>query len=77
MTKPQPSQPVFRAGNGLAIHVPAVAKAEKFYSKQPGFKVKPSSPEQISGNACAFTLWGNRDSKEPPSFSIDMTRRNL
>src|SRR5262245_5721322 len=63
----------FRANHDVAIHVPDLAAAEEFYGKQLGFKVKSRSPEQISLDAGAFTLWVNKDSKSRsyiPSFSV-------
>jgi predicted enzyme related to lactoylglutathione lyase len=63
----------FRANHDVAIHVPDLARAKEFYGKQLGFKVKSSSPEQISLDAGTFTLWVNRDTKSRsyiPSFSV-------
>src|SRR5947207_273474 len=71
--QPSKRRVTFRANHDVAIHVSDLAKAEEFYSKQLGFKVKSSSPEQISLDAGSFTLWVNKDSKNQsyiPSFSV-------
>src|SRR5262245_32030933 len=63
----------FRANHDVAIHGPVLAAAEEFYGKQLGLQVNARSPDQISLDAGAFTLYVNKDSKSRfyiPSFSV-------
>jgi catechol-2,3-dioxygenase len=75
MTQTQPSKRhlTVQANHDVAIHVSDLAKAEEFYGKQLGFKVKSRTSEQLSFDAGAFTLWVNKDSQNRsfiPSFTV-------
>jgi catechol 2,3-dioxygenase-like lactoylglutathione lyase family enzyme len=73
----------FRSNHCIAIHLPTLAKAERFYSDILGFKLISKTRSSLEYDTGHFLLYVNR-SKAPqpptPSFSVknlDKARRLL
>jgi len=63
----------FRSNNCIAIHLPRLAKAERFYSDVLGFKLKSKSRSCLEYDTGTFLLYVVRSAKaQPPtpSFSV-------
>jgi catechol-2,3-dioxygenase len=63
----------FRSNNCVAIHLPSLARAERFYSDVLGFKLKSKSRAFLEYDTGHFLLYVNRSPKaQPPtpSFSV-------
>jgi hypothetical protein len=66
----------FRSNNCIAIHVPSLAKAERFYGGVLGFKLKSKSKEYLEYDTGRFLLYINKSAKvRPPipSFNVKST----
>jgi len=63
----------FRSNNCVAIHLPSLAKAERFYRDVLGFRLKSKSRAYLEFDTGHFLLYVNR-SKSPqpptPSFTV-------
>jgi catechol 2,3-dioxygenase-like lactoylglutathione lyase family enzyme len=63
----------FRSNNCIAIHLPSLAKAERFYRDILGFRLKSKSSTQLEFDTGAFLLYVNRSAKPQaptPSFGV-------
>lgn len=61
----------FRSNNCIAIHLPSLAKAERFYSDVLGFKLKSKTRTSLEYDTGELMLYINRSSKsQPPTPSF-------
>jgi len=66
----------FRSNNCIAIHLPSLAKAERFYSDIMGFKLKCKTRTSLEYDTGTLMLYVNRSTKaQPPTPSFGV--RNL
>jgi catechol 2,3-dioxygenase-like lactoylglutathione lyase family enzyme len=63
----------FRSNRCIAIHLPSLAKAERFYSEVMGFKLKSKSGDHLEYATGKLRLYVNRSrTVRPPVPSFDV-----
>ncbi len=63
----------FRSNNCIAIHLPSLAKAERFYSDILGFKLRSKTRSCLEYDTGTFLLYINRSKlAQPPTPSFNV-----